>query len=373
MRATTLLICSGAILFVGAGVRSDQPKQEQKKRPPVALNKLGPVIEPAVSHKPSQTKPRQSVGQPRPKVTPKPNPNQRKPKVTPKPKPRPEPNPTQHRPKVTPKPQPNPRPGPNKPRPPRVNPSDRKHPPAPDRSHTQRSKPDPRLRPHLPPKPKISDSHSRRHPSDRRHRDDRRRRPERHRWRHHPRHRVIIFGNDAGGGSVRRSRESWDDDGGDGGARSSREGRDDAGVRRSADAEGEKGKTSDADRTVAAAKQTQRLLRLVNATDRSVRVHVQYRTMLDNGSYAWLPAHPADSREAVTFLIAAGKTLDLAREGTPIAASRVRLWVQSTGGTWADYRDKDLWLVPEVDEGGEHYYRAAEMETYTLTLGGQAE
>jgi hypothetical protein len=139
------------------------------------------------------------------------------------------------------------------------------------------------------------------------------------------------------------------------------------------DTAGEEEQTGDADQAVEAVKQTQRLLRICNATDRSLRVHVQYRTMLDNGSYAWLPANPADSQEAVSFRIAAGETLDLARDGARIAASRVRLWAQSARGTWTGYRDKDLWLVPEADENGEHYYRAAKMETYTFTLKGKSE
>jgi hypothetical protein len=231
----------------------------------------------------------------------------------------------------------------------------------------------------MPPKPNIKDSDRRPHPSDKLHRHDRHHRHHRHHWRHHPHHGANIFGNDSGGGSDggggdgggRSSRANWDDDD-DGDIRSSREGRDD-GVRRSADTGVEEEKTGDADRTAAAVKQTQRYLRLVNATDSSVRVYVQYRTMRDNDSYAWLPANPADSREAVTFRIAAGETLDLERDGSRIAASRVRLWVQSTGGTWTGYRDRDLWLVPEVDADGEHYYRAAEVETYTFTLNGKSE
>jgi hypothetical protein len=184
---------------------------------------------------------------------------------------------------------------------------------------------------------------------------------------------VVIFGKYSGGGrDGGGGGDGGGGDGEDGGARRSREGDEDGG-HRSADTADEEEQTGDADRAVEAVKLTQRYLRIRNATDRSVRVYVQYRTMLDNDSYAWLPAHPADSREAVTFRIAAGETLDLERDGSRIAASRVRLWAQSTGGTWTGYRDRDLWLVPEVDADGEHYYRAPEVETYTFTFKGKAE
>jgi len=52
-----------------------------------------------------------------------------------------------------------------------------------------------------------------------------------------------------------------------------------------------------------------------------------------------------------------------------INACRVRIWAQSeTGVRWNRYRDRDLWLVAELDESGEHSYLAAEMDTYTHTF-----
>jgi hypothetical protein len=117
-----------------------------------------------------------------------------------------------------------------------------------------------------------------------------------------------------------------------------------------------------------AVKQTLRYLCVRNATQETLTVYVQYRTLTDQNEYAWLPGDPKDATEAVAFTIPAGKTTYLTHDDFRINASRVRIWAKSENSNWPAYKDKDLWLVPEQDERGEHFYVAAEMGTFTFTF-----
>jgi hypothetical protein len=56
------------------------------------------------------------------------------------------------------------------------------------------------------------------------------------------------------------------------------------------------------------------------------------------------------------------------RAGTPISASRVRLWAQSGSREWTMHQHEDLWLVSEVDASGERAYLAPQMETFPFTI-----
>ena len=56
-------------------------------------------------------------------------------------------------------------------------------------------------------------------------------------------------------------------------------------------------------------------------------------------------------------------------KGETVKANQVRFWARSADGSeWLDHKDKDLWLVDEVDAGGDHAYYAQTEETYTYTL-----
>jgi hypothetical protein len=118
-----------------------------------------------------------------------------------------------------------------------------------------------------------------------------------------------------------------------------------------------------------AVKQTQRYLRVANATGKDLTVHVQYRTTKDGNTFAWLPGDPKNSQDTATFVVPAGKTMYLDDQDFRVNASRARIWVDGGPKKWLQYKTKDLWLVPEDgNQDGEHYYFAPEMGTFTYTF-----
>lgn len=114
--------------------------------------------------------------------------------------------------------------------------------------------------------------------------------------------------------------------------------------------------------------QTRRFLKVKNDTEKKVRVYVQYRAKTEEGVWVWVPADPEDSQKALTFDVEAGKELVLEVGGKKLAASRVRLWAEAPGRTWDEYKKQDLWLVPEVDDEGEHVYFAPQVGTFTYVF-----
>jgi hypothetical protein len=88
----------------------------------------------------------------------------------------------------------------------------------------------------------------------------------------------------------------------------------------------------------------------------------------DQGGWTWLPANPEESTKSLTYRLEAGQTTLLRLQGQKLAASKIRFWAEWQGGEFTQYRDQDLWLVPEVDANGNHMYYAPDMETYPLNL-----
>jgi RNA polymerase sigma factor (TIGR02999 family) len=80
-------------------------------------------------------------------------------------------------------------------------------------------------------------------------------------------------------------------------------------------------------------------------------VFVQYRTQVKGEEWAWLPANPKKSADAVIHQLPLGKEIYAEVEKNRILCSRARLWAKATskGTEWLEYKDQDLWLVPEVD------------------------
>jgi hypothetical protein len=114
--------------------------------------------------------------------------------------------------------------------------------------------------------------------------------------------------------------------------------------------------------------QTLCYLRLKNDTDEKLTVYVQFRAWSDRGEWVWYPADPASSKMAYTYELKPGEEKDVTCHGRRVSASRIRMCAESASGhRWMDYRDQDLWLVPE-DDDGDHSYEADEMETYTATF-----
>jgi hypothetical protein len=111
--------------------------------------------------------------------------------------------------------------------------------------------------------------------------------------------------------------------------------------------------------------QNQRYLRVKNDTGQKLTVWVRYRAPGEDGNWAWLPG---DS-DAVEYELGPGEETYLALDDQRLSASRVRIWAETADGRQMDeYREQDLWLVPEKDDNDEHWYYGAEMEDFTFTF-----
>jgi hypothetical protein len=112
----------------------------------------------------------------------------------------------------------------------------------------------------------------------------------------------------------------------------------------------------------------ERYLQVINDTGTPIEFWVQYRTKDETGAWVWIPVSPKQESRGVEFNIDAGATTYLQHQGKQLSASRIRFWFRSANGQQDEFRYKDLWLVPEVDDTGHHVYVAAEMETFPLRL-----
>jgi hypothetical protein len=101
----------------------------------------------------------------------------------------------------------------------------------------------------------------------------------------------------------------------------------------------------------------ERFLRVQNATAEPMKVYVQFHAQVDENKWAWVPADPKDSARAVMLQVGPGKEALLADDEGPISANRVRIWAMGPSKRITEYRNQDLWLVPEVNQAGEHVYR----------------
>lgn len=118
--------------------------------------------------------------------------------------------------------------------------------------------------------------------------------------------------------------------------------------------------------------QNKRFLKLRNETDSTLTVNLQFRTT-EAGAWTWIPGDPAKTTDALSFEIEAGKELDVMHKDERIGASRVRLWAATPKQKWTTYKTKDLWLVPERTDEGEHVYMASGMETFTFAFSNTAD
>ena len=117
--------------------------------------------------------------------------------------------------------------------------------------------------------------------------------------------------------------------------------------------------------------QTERYLRIKNETTQPLNVFIQYRKPKGE-DWVWFPADPKKSAQAITQVVPPGAETMAEVDQDPILTSRVRLWAKSaTGGTqWLEYKDQDLWLVPEVDgtNSKDHVYYAPKAETFKFVF-----
>jgi hypothetical protein len=115
----------------------------------------------------------------------------------------------------------------------------------------------------------------------------------------------------------------------------------------------------------------ERFLQVRNATDKDLTVFLRFRTKVD-GVWTWVPAPPDSQETPMAFPVKAGQTtyVPIDDEGTPLQASRMRIWATADDGTeFSANQNQDVWLVPEVDARNQHYYYARRMGTFTHTFG----
>lgn len=113
--------------------------------------------------------------------------------------------------------------------------------------------------------------------------------------------------------------------------------------------------------------QNKRFLKLRNNTKDTITVFLQYRFQTGEG-WAWTPIDPAKGNDALSFEIEAGKDLDVKQMEEPIAASRMRIWATAPGFKWMRFKTKDIWLVPERNEDGDHVYFSEKVDAFLMTF-----
>jgi hypothetical protein len=114
--------------------------------------------------------------------------------------------------------------------------------------------------------------------------------------------------------------------------------------------------------------QHERFVQVQNDTGLPLTLWVQVRTRTDDRTWTWLPADPRKGSRSLAYNLKAGQKTYLAYQHGKLKGSCIRFWVKSEAGEWTAYRDRALWLVPELDEQGNHAYQAEEIETFPLRL-----
>ena len=117
---------------------------------------------------------------------------------------------------------------------------------------------------------------------------------------------------------------------------------------------------------------TRRFLKVKNDSDEPMKVFVQYRGM-DDKKWAWFPVDPSEAKDALVYDLKPGQEMYLMHKESKLSASRVRIWGEAESQNWLDFRDQDLWVVPEMDQRGEHRYLSTEMKTFTFVFPKQTK
>ncbi len=111
--------------------------------------------------------------------------------------------------------------------------------------------------------------------------------------------------------------------------------------------------------------QSGRYLNLVNLSNSRVTIFVQYHALDQQNHWAWYPADPAASDQALSFELEPGQATETRDGDWRVFADKARVWALSADGqqSWIRYQTRDLLLVPEVDDQGNPGYVAAGIET----------
>jgi len=119
---------------------------------------------------------------------------------------------------------------------------------------------------------------------------------------------------------------------------------------------------------IASVKQLSRYLRVANSSKNAVTVSVLYETATSEGMQ-WYPAQ-GDQEEwkPLEVSLEPGEVVDLKDGNWKLNASRVRIWATGESRAWERFKQEDLWLVPEVDDAGNHSYRAPEPDVFVYSI-----
>jgi hypothetical protein len=118
-----------------------------------------------------------------------------------------------------------------------------------------------------------------------------------------------------------------------------------------------------------AIRQTERYLKIKNNTGERLRVYVQHYSLTAGGEWVWQPARPGEKVAPFGYDFEPGEEAVLGGAQGSLAAHCVRVWARSASGLeWTDYRNADLYLVPEQDANGDRYYLAADRENFTFSF-----
>jgi hypothetical protein len=118
-------------------------------------------------------------------------------------------------------------------------------------------------------------------------------------------------------------------------------------------------------------RQSARRLRLRNGSNKKVVFHVEYKAPTEKDEVKWFPNREptGDKRKALTYEVEPGDTVDVEDNGWRVSAQKARIWADGDGRSWNQFKDKDLDLVPEKDEGGnESSYLAATPQNISFTV-----
>jgi hypothetical protein len=113
--------------------------------------------------------------------------------------------------------------------------------------------------------------------------------------------------------------------------------------------------------------QNTRKLLVVNNSKEKATVLVQYHGPTEEGDWKWFPGEPG-SDQTLTFEVEPGESIQVVDGDWPIRADRVRVWATGEMTQWNQFKDRDLVLVPEVDDAGNRGYRALDVQTTVFAI-----
>jgi hypothetical protein len=113
--------------------------------------------------------------------------------------------------------------------------------------------------------------------------------------------------------------------------------------------------------------QFKRFLKVKNDSGENLKVFVQFVVKTEDGDGVWVPGMPG-TEQAFSFDLANGEEQFVEFNGKKVASPVVRIWGVSAKGQFLQYRDSDLWLVPETDQMGQHVYLSNDVRTFTFAF-----